>query len=284
MDVKVGINLCLWAPAPGVEQLPLLEVLASQGYDGVEIPLAGQSESTLKVLTVALRDLGLAVTTSTHLPPDVNPLSPNAATRQAALDYLHRRIDESAMLGSRLLCGGFYQAHGVFSGKPPSDREWEWSRHCLRGATEYAGAADIALAIEFQSRFDAYLINTATSAARMCRDVGLDNIGVAYNTFHAHLEEPNPARALPAAGDRLLHVRLGESQRGALGRGQVQFDETFATLGFLDYAGWLVVEALAPEVGVAHPANIWRSSFDSARQLSADAIAMVQQTLRAQRQ
>jgi D-psicose/D-tagatose/L-ribulose 3-epimerase len=284
VEVKIGMNLRLWAPAPGVEQLPLLETLAAQGYEGVELPLAGQGESTLKVLAVALRDLGLEVTTSAHLPAAANPISPDAAQRQAAVDFLRRCVDDSALLGSRLLCGAFYQAHGVFSGRPPSDREWEWSRRCLREVGEHAGSLGITLAIEFQSRFDVYLINTAAAAARMCRDVGLDNIGVAYNTFHAHLEEANPARALPEAGDRLLHVRLAESQRGALGLGQVQFAETFATLDFLGYGGWLVVEALAAGVGPAHPENIWRSSFDGAEQLSAEAIAMLRRVLRAQRQ
>ena len=43
MDVKIGMNLRLWAPDPGVEQLPRLEMLAAQGYEGVEVPLAGQS-------------------------------------------------------------------------------------------------------------------------------------------------------------------------------------------------------------------------------------------------
>ena len=89
---------------------------------------------------------------------------------------------------------------------------------------------------------------------------------------------------MPGAGDRLLHVRLAESQRGALGLGQVQFAETFATLEFLGYGGWLVVEALAAGVGPAHPENVWCSSFDSAEQLSAEAIALVRRTLRAQRQ
>jgi D-psicose/D-tagatose/L-ribulose 3-epimerase len=283
VEVKIGMDLRLWANAPGVEALPLLETLAAQGYDGAEVPLAGQSDSSLKVLAIALRDQGLQVTTSTRLPVTANPISPDAGERQAAVDYLRQRVDDSALLGSRLLCGGFFQAHGVFSGEPPSDREWEWSRRCLSEVAEHASRVGITLALEFQSRFDAYLINSAAAAGRMCRDVGADNMGVAYNTFHAHLEEPNPARALPSAGDRLLHVRLAESHRGVLGLGQVQFAETFATLDFLDYDGWLVVEALAVGVGPAHPENVWRNDFESAEQLSADAITLVQGALRAQR-
>jgi len=284
VDVRIGMDMRLWGDSTGVKQLPVLDVLAAQGYEGVEIPVCGQGSSALKLLRVALDDLDFSVTTSVRLPPDFNPISPDAAVRRAAVDYLRARLDESAVLGSQLLCGGMFQSHGVFSGKPGSDREWEWSRQCLREATEYAAGMGIGIALEFQSRFDAYLINTAADAARMCRDVGLGNIGVLYNTFHAHLEEFNPARALPGAGDQLLHVRLSESHRGELGRGQVQWQETFATLDFLDYSGWLIVQALAVADETANPERIWRDNFDSREQLSADAIRLIRQILRIQRQ
>ncbi|WP_133300549.1 sugar phosphate isomerase/epimerase family protein [Seongchinamella sediminis] len=284
MDVSIGMDMRLWGDSTGVAQLPVLELLAEQGYQGVEIPVCGQGSSALKLLRVALEELDLEVTTSTRLPPQANPVSPDPAVRQAALDYLRARVDESAVLGSSMLAGGLFQAQGVFSGKPPSDREWEWSRQCLRAAAEYAAGMGISLAIEFQSRFDAHLINTAADAARMCRDIGLGNVGVLYNTFHAHVEEFNPARALPAAGEQLLHVRLSESHRGELGRGQVQWHETFATLDFLDYRGWLMVQALAVGAEAVTPENIWRNSFDSREQLSADAIRLIRQILRIQRQ
>ncbi|MEP4149048.1 MAG: sugar phosphate isomerase/epimerase family protein [Halioglobus sp.] len=284
MDVKIGMDMRLWGDATGMEQLSVLEMLAAQGYEGVEIPVCGQGSSALKLLRVAVDDLGLAVTTSVCLPAQANPLSPDDAIRRNAVNYLCARVDEAAILGSQLLCGGFFQAQGVFSGKPPSDREWEWSRGCMREVAEYAAGLGIALALEFQSRFDAYLINTASEAARMCRDVGLGNMGVLYNTFHAHVEEFNPARALPAAGEHLTHVRLSESHRGELGRGQVQWRETFATLDFLNYSGWLMVQALAVAGNTASGENIWRNNFDSREQLSADAIQLIQQILRMQRQ
>lgn len=284
MDVRIGIDLRLWGTT-GAQQLPLLEVLLEQGYEGVEIPLAGQGDSALKLLSVALDDLDLAVVTNTRLPPTANPIDSSAVVRNRALDYLKARVDETASLGASLLTGGLFQAQGVLTGAPPTDREWDWSRRCLREAAEYAQGMGVSLALEFQSRFDAHLVNTATAASRLCTDIGLPNVGVLYNTFHAHLEEFNPARALPSAGEHLLHIHLSESHRGELGRGQVQWNETFATLDFLDYQGWLMVQALGvnscPE---PHPANIWRNSFDTPEQLSADAIALVRQVLRLQRQ
>ncbi len=285
MDVRVGMDMRLWGDCTGVTQLPVLEMLRTQGYEGVEIPLCGrQSNSELKLLAVALSDLGLDVCTWTRLPPEANPISPDPAVRAAAPDFLKARLDESAVLGSSMLGGGLFQAQGVFSGQAPTDREWDWSRRCLQEAGEYAAGLGISLALEFQSRFDAHLVNTATDAARMCADLRLDNVGVLYNTFHAHLEEFNPARALPSAGSRLMHVHLSESHRGELGRGQVSWGETFATLDFLNYTGWLMVQALGRDTGSSpHPANIWRDNFDSREQLSGDAMAMIRQILRQQR-
>ena len=279
------MDMRLWGGSTGVAQFPVLEVLVQQGYEGVEVPLSGQGNSELKLLRVALQDLGLSVACSTSLPAEANPVGDSAAIRARAVDYLKARLDEAALLGSDMLSGGMFQAHGVFSGSPPTDREWDWSRRCLREAGEYAAGLGISLALEFQSRFDAHLVNTASDAARMCSDIGLPNVGVLYNTFHSHLEEFNPARSLPSAGQHLMHVHLSESHRGELGRGQVQWQETFATLDFLDYRGWLIVQALGVATeGPAEPANIWRNNFDSEEQLSADAIAMIRQVLRTQRQ
>lgn len=286
MDVRVGMDMRLWGDSTGVAQLPVLETLRGQGYEGVEVPLyGGQGESELKLLAVALNDLGLDCCTCSRLPPGANPVSGDPSERAGALEFIKARLNEAAILGSSMLTGGLFQAQGVFTGQPPTDREWDWSRRCLQEAGEYAASLGIRLALEFQSRFDAYLVNTATDAARLCADIGLDNVGVLYNTFHAHLEEFNPARALPSAGENLMHIHLSESHRGELGRGQVQLQETFATLDFLDYCGWLMVQALGvAEAESPHPDNIWRDSFDSREQLSADAIALIRQVLRLQRQ
>ncbi len=283
MDVKFGIDMRLWGDNTGVAELPVFERLAYLGYQGVEIPVAGQGKSALKLLRVALEDLDLEVTASVRLPVQANPIATDARTRARAADYLKARLDEAALLGSELLVGGFFQAQGYFSGNPPTDREWEWSRRCLRIAAEHAETLGITLALEFQSRFDAYLVNSAEDAVRMCRDVGMDNLGVTYNTFHALLEEFNPARSLPSAGDRLVHVRLSESHRGELGRGQVHWQETFATLAFLDYQGWLVVQAFGAGRQPAYPDNIWRDNFDSRESLAADAIILLQNLVRTQR-
>ncbi len=283
MDVKLGLDMRLWGAATGVGQLPLLEAIAGAGYQGISVPLAGQNSSELKLLGVEAATCGLEVSVTASLPPSVNPISADPGRRTLALDYLRVRVDDTHKLGGAVLSGAIFQAQGVFSGARATDQEWEWCRQFLKALGEYAAERGVSLGLEFQSRYDTYLINTAADAARMCRDVGLPSLGVIYNTFHAHLEELSPALALPAAGDRLSQVYLSDSHRGTLGSGQVHWEQSFATLNFLDYRGWLIVQGLGwhaadPEAG----GNIWRSRFDNETQFYTDALSFVRGLLRDQ--
>ncbi len=276
------MNMLLWGAETRTAHIPVFEGLASAGFDGVEISVVGQSSSQLKLMREAVLGLGLELTASTFIPADVNPIATDPATRRKALDYLRARIDDAATLGSELLVGAVYQAHKVFSGRGPTDQEWEWSRQYLRAAGEHAADAGVRLGLEFLNRFEVYLINTAADAALMCRDVGLDNVGVLYDTHHAHIEDPDPVIALPAAGDHLFHIHLSESHRGTLGSGQVNWDETFATLDFLGYSGWLTIEAFGmSDPAIVGAANIWRQAFDSEEQLYRDGLRFIREHLRA---
>lgn len=279
-DVKIGMNMLLWGARTQVSHIPVFEGLATAGFDGVEISVAGQSVPDLKTLRAAVSNLGMSLTACTIIPSEANPVSPDASVRASALDYLKARIDEAACLGSDILVGGVSQAHRYFSGAACTDQEWEWSRAYLLAAGHYASSCGIGLGLEFLNRFEGYLVNTAASATRMCKDIGLDNVGVLYDTHHANIEDPNPAIALPSCSDHLMHVHLSESHRGTLGTGQVKWEETFATLKFLEYRGWLTVEALgiSDEVIVARD-NVWRNAFDSPEQLYTDSIEFVRQGL-----
>ena len=65
------MDMRLWGDSTGVAQLPVLEMLREQGYEGVEIPLSGaQGGSVLKLLAVALAELGMEACTWTSLPPE----------------------------------------------------------------------------------------------------------------------------------------------------------------------------------------------------------------------
>ncbi|MFK7976709.1 MAG: sugar phosphate isomerase/epimerase family protein, partial [Halioglobus sp.] len=262
------------------EHLPIFASLKEAGFDGIEIPVVGQPEADIKAMRAELDALGLACTTSTFITEEVNPIDPDPAVRAAGLTTLKGYIDQSAMLGSDLLVGGIYQAHKYFVGRGATQQEWDWSAEYLRAAGEYAQSAGVRLGLEFLNRFEVFLINTAADAQRMCRDIGLDNVGVLYDTHHANIEDPDPEVAIAGLGNELMHVHLSESHRGTLGTGQVKWQETFKALQASDYSGWLTIEAFGmADPDIVSAANIWREAFESPQQLSNDGYAFIREHL-----
>ncbi|HYV35367.1 MAG TPA: sugar phosphate isomerase/epimerase, partial [Gemmataceae bacterium] len=83
-----------------------------------------------------------------------------------------------------------------------------------------------------------------------------------YDTFHAHIEEKDPAKAIVAAADSIAHVHISENDRGTPGTGQIRWDETFKALKQIKYDGWLMIEAFGralPDLAAA--TRIWRDLF-----------------------
>jgi len=276
MNVKLGMNLLLWGVEITPEHLPIFEMLKEQGFDGVEIPLVDAKVQQLPMLASACDELGLERTASMFMPPESNPISPDARVREAALSHLKQRIDDAHSIDAKMLIGGIYQAHKYFTGAAPTDIEWQWSRDFLRAGGQYASQAGVHLGLEFLNRFEAHLINSSADAKRMVKDVGLNNVGVLYDTHHANIEDPAPSEAIADLSGVLNHVHLSESHRGTLGSGQVDFAANFAALREIDYKGWLVIEAF----GMGNPdiipaANIWRNAFESEEQLCRDGIEFI---------
>jgi D-psicose/D-tagatose/L-ribulose 3-epimerase len=278
VNVKIGMNMLLWGVEITPRHIPVFEGLAEAGYDGVEIPVVNQSPEELQAMASACDDLGLARTASAFVGGDVNPISPEPAIREAALDNLRRGIDNAGIIGAEILIGGLYQAHKYFTGRGPTEEEWRWSADYLRAAGEYAQKADVRLGLEFLNRFEVFLINTSADCKRMVEDVGLDNVGVHYDTHHANIEDPAPAVALANIREVINHVHLSESHRGTLGTGQVDWDGTFDALKAIDYSGWLVIESFGtadPELAVA--ANVWRNAFASPEEVYREGIRFIRQ-------
>lgn len=280
MNVKIGMNMLLWGIQITPEHIPVFERLAAAGYDGVEIPVVGQSTAELKTMATACDDLGLARTASAFVGAEVNPISPNPVSRAAAVDNLKKGIDDAKLIGAEILVGGIYQAHKFFTGSGPTEQEWQWSADYLRTCGEYAQQVGVHLGLEPLNRFEVFLINTSAECKRIVEQVGLNNVGVHYDTHHANIEDPDPREALQNVKGVINHVHLSESHRGTLGTGQVDWDANFAALHEIDYSGWLVIEAFGttdPNLAVA--ANIWRNAFTSEEEVYRQGIKFIRERL-----
>ncbi len=283
--MKYGMNLLLWTGSVALKDFPqlpkLLADLKSAGFDGVELPVFGGVPSDYKEVRAELDKNGLKCTTVTILNADTNAISPDAAVRQKAAEWLKNVIDINHVLGAETVCGPYHSAIGVFSGNGPTTDETQRAADVLRSVADHAKAANLMLAIEYLNRFECYLLNTVAQAKHLVGLVNHPNVRTMYDSFHAHIEEKDPAAAIRAVAPVLAHVHISENDRGTPGTGQVHWDATFAALKEIKYDGWMVIEAFGralPDLAAA--TRIWRDLFPSAEEVYTKGLAFMKRGMK----
>lgn len=278
--MKLGMNLFLWTDDPtDPTWQPLYASLAEWGFDGVELPIFDPDPDRFAALGRHLDGLGLERTAVTVCTPDADPISPDADVRRAATDHLKAVVDCCEASGARLLGGPLYAALGAFSGSGPTSEERARSVDVLRDVADHAARVDVTLSLEFLNRFEIYLLNCTDDAARFVREIDRPNVGVHYDTFHAHIEEKDPADAIRRHGDAITHFHVSENDRSTPGRGQVAWGATFEALAATGYDGWLTIEAFGSALpSLAAATKIWRPMFESEEQLARDGLAFLRQS------
>jgi D-psicose/D-tagatose/L-ribulose 3-epimerase len=271
--MKVGFNLLLWTSHVTEQHFPLLPKLKKAGYDGIEVPiLEGRPDDYRKVLA-AVRDNGLLANVVTNMPgPEHNPVSPDPKQRALALDFMKRVIDCTQAMESPLLCGPFYQPVGLFTGTGPTAEEKARAAEHARASAEYAARSGITLAVEFLNRFEAYFLTTMDGVAEHVKAVGMPNFKAMFDTFHANIEEDNPAASIRKHRAIITHMHISETNRGVPGRGHNDWTGIFRALRSTGYDNWLTVESfgrLLPAFAAA--TKIWRDLSESPEALYTEA-------------
>ncbi|HET6425834.1 MAG TPA: sugar phosphate isomerase/epimerase family protein [Planctomycetaceae bacterium] len=274
------MNMLLWTSDVTEEHFPLLDNLKAWGFDGVELPVFDMQLDKFQKLGKKLDAVGLGRTAVTVCTDAENPISPDKAIRDAALDRLKKAIDMCAAVGATHLCGPIHSALGTFSGAGPTADEWNWGKDTLAKAADYAQQNRITLVCEYLNRFECYFLTNAADDAKFCREVNHPNLKMMYDTFHANIEEKDLAAAMKGCWDQVVHVHISENDRSTPGEGHVDWATTFKTLKELKYDGWLMVEAF----GLALPAlaaatKIWRKMFPNEEYLAKNALAFMKKNM-----
>jgi D-psicose/D-tagatose/L-ribulose 3-epimerase len=266
--MRTGMNLLLWTTHVTADHFPILEKLKKAGFDGVEIPLFEGDAAHFQKVRKELDRQGLGCTTVTVVGTEASPISPDQATRKAAVERLKWAIEMTATLGGDVMAGPFHSPLGVFSGEPPTEDEKTRAADVLRQAAEIAAQNKVKLAIEYLNRFECYFLTTATDARALVDRVNHPSFRTMYDTFHANIEEKSPAKAIASLGDRFVHVHISESDRGTPGTGMVHWDESFRALRQAKYDGWLTIEAFGRALpALAAATKVWRDLFPSAEEV-----------------
>ncbi|MCI0478478.1 MAG: sugar phosphate isomerase/epimerase [Anaerolineales bacterium] len=119
-----------------------------------------------------------------------------------------------------------------------------WMVDALKTLARDAQTRGIRLAIEPINRYETDWVNDVAGALTLIEEVGADNVGILFDTFHANIEEANIEASLRACGARLFHVHVADSNRWYPGAGHTNFASVIATLREMKYAGWVSAEIL----------------------------------------
>ena len=118
----------------------------------------------------------------------------------------------------------------------------------LQDLAKEAGNLEMTLGLEVCNRYETNVINTAADALRLADDIGADNVTIHLDTYHMNIEEDDFVRPVLLVGDRLGYVHVGESHRGYLGSGHLDFTAFFHALADINYTGPITFESFSSAV------------------------------------
>jgi D-psicose/D-tagatose/L-ribulose 3-epimerase len=243
--------------------------------DSVELAARRTVECGFDLLELSLHDLdrldvahakdtlvrsGLQVACSRGLAFDADVSSEDAAVVERGAKLLLASLMATANLGARVLTGALYSALGKY-GRPASDRGRRNAVAVLRDLAKEAAGRDVVLGLEICNRYETNVINTARQALALADDIGEENVVIHLDTYHMNIEEDDLVRPVHEVGDRLGYVHIGESHRGTLGSGHIDFTAFFHALADIGYRGPVTFESFSSAVvapGLSNDLAIWR--------------------------
>ena len=160
--------------------------------------------------------------------------------------------------------------------QPRSERGVACIIEVLRRLGEKAAASDITIGVEVVNRYETNICNTAAECVALLDQIDLPNVKAHIDTYHMNIEEGFVGQAIERCGDRIGYFHVGESHRGYLGTGTVDFTAVFRSLARIGYDGPIAFESFSSAVvdpllsnmlGVWR--NLWSDSYDLARHAKA---------------
>jgi D-psicose/D-tagatose/L-ribulose 3-epimerase len=254
-----------------------IRAVADIGYDVIEIPLFDPIRVDLKRTRELLERHSVTPTVSLGLTAETDISSDDVAVSRAGALRLHEVVDATATIGGTLVAGVIASAWQKYLA-PPTERGYANAVSALREVARDARDKGVCLAIEAVNRFESNLVNTCWQALRLLDAIGEDNVKVHLDTFHMHIEEPDPATAIVSCGPRLGYFHINESHRGYLGTGGIGFQSLFRALVQANYQGVISFEAFSSATcnsSVAGKAAIWRKVYEDAEDVARRALSFM---------
>ncbi len=282
--MQIGCHASVWTGEFDDAGLKLaIDKTSAAGFDLIEIPLMDPDKADPVAVRRMLDGARLATTASLGLSEHTDISSEDPEIMAAGEALLRRCLEFLSDIGGTHLVGVIYSAMRKYMA-PATALNRQHSieaigRLCLRAAE-----LGVHLGVEVVNRYETNILNTSRQAVRYVEDAGVENLSVHLDTYHMNIEEPDMFTPVLHAGNRLGYVHIGESHRGYLGSGTVDFDSFFRALATIGYDGPVVFESFSS--AVVHPElsnmlGVWRNLWEDGDDLGRHANSYIRNQLAA---
>jgi D-psicose/D-tagatose/L-ribulose 3-epimerase len=282
--MKLGVHALVWVGGWSEEEArTAISSTAEAGYDLIEIPLLDPSSVDAVATRRLLDEYGIGAGCSLGLSDETNVSSEDPAAVAAGRRLLDDALRATVELGSDYLGGVLFGVLGRHEAAV-SERGYANAVSAMQELCSNAEREGVTIGLEVVNRYESNVLNTTEQGLQFLSDVGSPNATLHLDTYHMNIEEQGMAEAIELAGDRIGYFHVGESNRGPLGSGTVDFAETFAALDRIGYDGTITFESFSSAVvspALTRALCIWRETWDDGMELAVSARQFVLQHLAA---
>lgn len=281
--MRFGINTFLFVSPFTNDSVKFFPHFKKWGFESVEIPIEDPSKIDSRFIKAELERNGLVCGAVT---PCMGPSCDLRGTRdqqKAALEFMHKVIDQMSALDCPTLSGVIYSSVGRADAVPKKERQQQWRTVVknLRQLCNYATDRDRIIAFEPINRFETDFINTCEQGLAMIEDVNHPALKLHLDTFHMNIEEKNPAEAIHKAGNLLGHFHACGSDRGTPGNDHTDWKSIAAALKSIRYGGDVTIESFTTDVKtIARAASIWRKIEPTREEIAINGVKFLKKLLK----
>lgn len=279
----IGVHGLVWAGGwSEAEARTSIERAKETGYDLIEILFMNPDAIDAAMTRKLLDEYELSASASLGLSLATDVSSDDQETVDRGRAVLRKAVEVGGELGLVYLGGVVFGALNKYSA-PVSERGRANSVAAVAEMADLAAAAGMPVGLEVVNRYESNLLNTARQAVDYIAETGSSNVYVHLDTYHMNIEESGMLEPVLTCGDRLGYVHIGESHRGYLGSGNVDFAGLFRGLRAIDFAGPITFESFSSTVvdpNLSYTLAIWRNLWDDNLDLAGQARNFIDAQLR----
>ncbi|MFM8825393.1 MAG: TIM barrel protein [Candidatus Nanopelagicus sp.] len=243
---------------------------ARNGYDYIELAIFDPWNFDTKLTKDLLQEYGLRAHASLGLSAKTDVTSTDPSIVAKGDELLRKVTDVLHDIGGTELCGVIFSALAKYP-TPATKENRNNSIKAMQRLADYAADKGINIDLEVVNRYETNIMNTGIEGLAFLDEVNRPNAFLHLDTYHMNIEEDGMQKSVLAAGDRLGYVHIGESHRGYLGTGNVDFDSFFAALKKINYKGPITFESFSSAVvdpSLSNTLCVWRNLWSDSDDLA----------------